>query len=92
MDHISDEGDEVTDKKVKKIYDKADSDLSKDSVDNYNTYKEDVKFFFFRIKGQIDGELTTRIETSDAWPIIKKNRDTAGIMKLLQTVCVHGSS
>ena len=47
--------------------------------------------FFFPIKGQIDGELTTRIETSDAWPIIKKNRDTAGIMKVLQTVCVHGS-
>ena len=47
--------------------------------------------FFFQIKGQIDGELTTRIETSDAWPIIKKNRDTSGNMKLLQTVCVHGS-
>ena len=60
------DGAEIIDKKVKKIYDKADSDSSKDSVDNYNTYKEDVKLFFFRIKGQIDGELTTRIETSDA--------------------------
>ena len=86
------DGAEIINKKVKKIYDKADSDSSKDSVDNYNTYKEDVKLFFFRIKGQIDGELTTRIETSDAWPIIKKNRDTSGIMKLLQTVCVHGSN
>ena len=48
MDYITydDEGDEVTDKKVKKIYDKADSDSSKDSVDNYNTHKEDVKLFF----------------------------------------------
>ena len=63
---------------MKKIYDKLDSESSKDSVDNYKTYKEDVKLFFFRINGQIDGELTTRIETSDAWPIIKKNRDTAG--------------
>ena len=49
MDYITydDEGDEVIDKKVKKIYDKADSESSKDSVDNYNTYKEDVKLFFF---------------------------------------------
>ena len=42
------DGDEVIDKKVNKIYDRADSDSSKDSVDNYNTYKEDVKLFFFQ--------------------------------------------
>ena len=85
------EGNEVIDKKIKKIYDKADADASKDSVENYHTYKEAVKVFFFRVKGQIDEELTTRIETSDAWPVIKKNRDTSGLMKLLQTVCIHGS-
>ena len=85
------EGKTIIDVKIKKIYDDAEAQASKDTLENYNTYRESAMVFFYRIKGQIDPELTTRIETSNGWPAIKKSCDPGGLMKLLQAVCVHGT-
>ena len=77
--------------KKKALYDKVEELMVANSVTSYSTYLKNWKTFFFRIKAQIDPETASRFEMSNDWPKIKETSNAEGLMKLIQTVCVHGT-
>ena len=85
------DGKDVIDLKTKALYDKAEEILVTNSVANYSAYLKNWQTFFFRIKAQIDPETTSRFEMSDDWTKIKDKSNAGGLMRLIQTVCVHGT-
>ena len=97
----TDYSDEYTTKKIdgtldvnekkKALYDKAEELLVTNSVTNYGSYLKSWETFFFRIKAQIDPETTSRVEMSDEWNSVKSKTNAGGLMRLIQTVCVHGT-
>ena len=88
---IGADGTDVIDSKKKALYDKAEELMVDKSVSNYSTYLKNWETFFFRIKAQIDKETTSRLEMNTEWPKIKAKSNAGGLMRLIQTVCVHGT-
>ena len=84
-------GNDVVDNKLKALYDKAEEKMVENSVSDYTTYLKNWETFFFRVKAQIDPETTSRFEMSNDWAKINSKSDAGGLMRLIQTVCVHGT-
>jgi len=85
------DGNDVIDPKKKALYDRAEELMVVNSVTNYTVYIKSWQSFFFRIIAQIDPETIYRLKRSHDWTKIEDKFNAGGLMRLIQTVCVHGT-
>lgn len=84
-------GADIIDTDMKAFYVQADGILITKAVDGFKSCKTNSKSMCFRVKVQLNPNTLAQCATSDKWVSIDETFDLVGLMKLLQTLCVHGS-
>ena len=81
----------VIDADMKAFFDKCDTMSADKSLEDYNKFCASWTSFYFRMFGQIDSEMTTRLARSTSWLDVAQQQDPGMLMTLLQTIRIHGS-